>query len=84
MPAVEILIINAAARKLIQEEREVDVGTIIKNSYADGMVDYTESLRQLVEKEFIDLKTAYEYATNPDELKMALKGIKSATSGILG
>lgn len=84
VPAVEILIVNAAARKLIQEEREVDVGTIIKNSYADGMVDYTESLRQLVEKEFIDLKTAYDYASNPDELKMALKGIKSATSGILG
>ena len=84
VPAVEILIVNAAARKLIEEEREVDVGVIIKSAYADGMVDYTESLRQLVEKEFIDLKTAYNYASKPDELKMALKGIKSATGGILG
>ena len=84
VPAVEILIVNASARKLIAEEREMDLITVIKNSYGDGMIDFTESLRQLVEKEFIDLKTAYAYATNPDELKMAMKGIRNAAAGIIG
>lgn len=84
VPAVEILIVNATVRKLIAEEREIDMGTVIKSSYADGMIDYTESLRQLVETEFIDLKTAYTYASNPDELKMSLKGIRSGASGIIG
>jgi len=37
-----------------------------------------------VENGYIDHKTAYEAAPNPDELKMALKGIKSASAGILG
>jgi len=84
VPAVEVLLVNASARKLIAEEREIDLPTVIKSSYADGMVDFTESVRQLVEKEFIDLKIAYAYATNPEELKMALKGIRTGASSILG
>ena len=84
VPAVEIMVVNASARKLIAEEREIDLPTVIKNSYAEGMMDYTECLRQLVETEFIDLKTAYNYASNPEELKMALKGIRTGTVGILG
>jgi len=77
------MIINASARKLIAEEREMDLPIVIKNSYADGMVDYTESLRRLVEQEYIDLKTAYNYAPNPEELKMSMKGIRTGGAGIL-
>lgn len=83
VPAVEIMIINASARKLIAEEREMDLPIVIKNSYAEGMVDYTESLRRLVEQEYIDLKTAYNYAPNPEELKMSMKGIRTGGAGIL-
>jgi len=36
-----------------------------------------------VEEEFIDLKVALQYAPNVEELKMALKGIRSTASGIL-
>ena len=84
VPAVEILLVNASARKLIAEGREVDLPTVIKSSYGDGMVDFNESLRILVDTEFIDLKTAYAYTNNPDELKMVLKGIRTGSSGILG
>lgn len=84
VPAVEIMIVNASVRKLIAEEREIDLPTVIKSSYAEGMVDFTESLRQLVEKEFIDLKVAYAYAGNPDELKMALRGIRTGGAGLTG
>ena len=83
VPAVEIMVCNPAARKLIAEERERELPTVIKSSYAEGMVDYTESLRQLVENEFIDLKTAYNYAPSVDELKMVLKGIRTGGTGIL-
>ncbi len=83
VPATEILLVNPAAKKLIAEEREIDLPTVIKSSYSDGMVDYTESLRLLIEKEFIDLKTAYNYAVKPEELKMALKGIRSTGGGII-
>ncbi|MBN1845656.1 MAG: PilT/PilU family type 4a pilus ATPase [Sedimentisphaerales bacterium] len=84
VPAVEIMIANAPTRKLIADGREVELPTVIKSSYGEGMVDYTESLRRLVEKDYIDLKTAYNYAPNAEELKMALKGIRSTSGGIIG
>ena len=83
IPAVEILIANPIVKKLISEEREADLPTVIKACQNEGMMDYTESLRQLVMEEWVELKVALEYAPNVDELKMALKGIKTSTSGIL-
>ncbi|MBJ7303185.1 MAG: hypothetical protein JHD26_01940 [Gemmataceae bacterium] len=47
------------------------------------MMDFTESLRQLVENGDIDKVTALEYAPNPEQLKMAFKGIRVAAPGIL-
>ncbi len=84
IPAVEILLANPVIKKLIAEEREVDLPTVIKSSYGEGMVDYTESLRLLVEQEFIDLRIAYNFAPKPEELKMALKGIRSSGGGLIG
>jgi len=47
------------------------------------MQDFTDSLQKLVMEECIDLKVGLEYAPNVEELKMALKGIRTSTSGIL-
>ena len=84
MPTVEIMISNPSVRKLIREERDNEIIDVIRASYDDGMVDFTEHLRQMVERGDIDHATAYESAPNADELRMALKGIKSASGGILG
>lgn len=84
VPAVEIMFSNASVRKLIREERDGEIVDVIRASYDDGMVDFTEHLRRLVETGYIDHATAYEAAPNPDELKMALKGIKQSSGGILG
>ncbi len=83
VPAVEIMFSNASVRKLIREERDNEIIDVIRASYHDGMVDFTEHLRRLVDEGYIDHATAYEAAPNPDELRMALKGIKSASAGIL-
>jgi twitching motility protein PilT len=84
VPAVEVMVTNPSIRKLISEERDAEILSVIRSSYDAGMVDFTECLRQLVETGFIDHETAYEAAPNPDELKMALKGIKTGGSSILG
>ncbi|MBN2063880.1 MAG: PilT/PilU family type 4a pilus ATPase [Sedimentisphaerales bacterium] len=84
VPALEILVINASARKLIADGREVELPTVIRSCYAEGMIDFNESLRQFIQKEFIDLKTAYNYSPNPEELKMAMKGIRSSGGSIIG
>lgn len=83
MPAIEILIANSMVKKLILEERETELQMIIRANEADGMQDFTKSLCDLVNREWIDLKVALEYAPNVEELKMALKGIRTATGGIL-
>ncbi len=84
VPTVEIMISNPSVRKLIHEERDNELINVIRASYDDGMIDFTEHLRQLVENGFIDHETAYEAAPNPNELKMALKGIRASASAILG
>jgi twitching motility protein PilT len=83
IPAVEILITNAAAKKLISEGREGDLPNVIRSSQNEGMQDLTYNLVDLVEKGLIDPKDALKYAPNTDELKMALKGIRTTASGIL-
>jgi len=83
IPAVEVLIANPTARKLISEEREADLPSVIRSSQEEGMQDITYNLCELVKDGFIDPKDAYKYAPNAEELKMALKGIRTTASGIL-
>ncbi len=76
VPAVEILISNPVVKKHISEGREAELDGVIRSSQSEGMQDFTESLRTLVEDEWIDLKVALQHAPNVEELKMALKGIR--------
>ncbi len=82
IPAVEILIVNPAARKLIAEGKESDLSAVIRTSQHEGMQDITYELVRLVKEGLIDPKDAYQYAPNKDELKMVMKGI-TTTDGIL-
>jgi twitching motility protein PilT len=83
IPAVEILLANAAVRKLISEGREADLPSVIRSSQREGMQDLTENLCELIKNGSIDPKDAYRYAPNTEELKMALKGIRTTAEGIL-
>ena len=83
LPAVEILLANPSVRKLIAEGRENDLPSVIKASEREGMLDFTTSLCNLVQGGMVDPKEAYHFAPNVEELKMALKGIRTSTSGIL-
>jgi twitching motility protein PilT len=84
VPSVEIMISNPSVRKLIREERDNELVNVIRANKDAGMIDFTENLRQLVDGGWIDHETAYEAAPNPDELKMALKGIRTPSTSILG
>jgi twitching motility protein PilT len=83
IPAVEVLIANAAVRKLISEGREIDLSSVIRSSQQEGMQDLTYNLCELVKNGSVDPKDAYKHAPNTEELKMALKGIRTTASGIL-
>jgi twitching motility protein PilT len=83
IPAVEILLANPEARKLISEKREMDLPTLIRSCTEEGMQNLTDSLVKLVLEGYVEAKEAYKYAPNPDELKMAMKGIRTEKGGIL-
>jgi twitching motility protein PilT len=83
IPAVEIMLTNPAVKKLISEEREGDLPSVIRSSQQEGMQDLTDNLCQLVKDGSVDPKDAYRYAPNKEELKMALKGIRTTAEGIL-
>ncbi len=75
IPAIEILINTPGVQKYILEGREGELLDIIKQSRPDGMIDFTSSLVDLVEGEYIHHKVALQATPKPEELKMRLKGI---------
>ncbi|MFO0850909.1 MAG: PilT/PilU family type 4a pilus ATPase [Gemmataceae bacterium] len=83
VPTNEIMIVNPTIRDLILKNKDDKLLDAIRIGFLEGMVDFTENLRQLVERGDIDKATALEFAPNPEQLKMALKGIKVAAPGIL-
>ncbi len=83
IPAVEVLLTNPGVRKLISEGREADLPSVIRSAQREGMQDLTYNLSELVNNGFVDPKDAYKYAPNKEELKMALKGIRTTAEGIL-
>jgi twitching motility protein PilT len=83
VPTNEIMISNPTIRDLIGKGEDKKLSDAIRIGFLEGMVDFTENLRQLVERGDIDKATALEVAPNPEQLKMALKGIKVSTPGIL-
>ena len=83
IPAIEILLANPSVRKLISEGREGDLPSVIRASLHEGMQDFTYHLVELIQTGYIDPKDAFHFAPNVEELKMAMKGIRTSTSGIL-
>src|SRR6516165_3470017 len=83
VPTNEIKRSNPTVRKLILNEEDNKLGDAIRIGKEEGMMDFTESLRQLVVAEKIERATAFEVAPSPEALKMALKGITIAQPGIL-
>lgn len=83
VPTNEIMIVNPTVRDLILKQEDKKLPDAIRIGFLEGMLDFTESLRQLVERGDISREAALEVAPNPEQLKMAFKGIKVATPGIL-
>lgn len=83
VPTVEIMTFTPMVRKLVLEEQDHKLGDAIRIGAEDGMQDFTQSLKKLVDEELIDRATALEVAPNREALKMALKGIDVAQGGIM-
>jgi twitching motility protein PilT len=83
LPACEIMTFTLAVKKLLLDAQDDRLSDAIRLGRDDGMQDFAWSLKDLVEREYIDRATAFEVAPNPEALKMALKGIEFRDSGMI-
>lgn len=83
VPTVEIMTFTPMIQKLVLESMDSKLPDAIRIGIAEGMQDFTMSLKSLVDLELIDRPTAFAVAPNKDALKMALKGISVSTPGII-
>jgi twitching motility protein PilT len=75
VPVVEIMFLDVLIRKYVLEEQDHLIADHIKKSSKDGMQNFTQSLKSLIDQGLIDRHDALEIAPNREELIMALKGI---------
>ncbi|MCA9238902.1 MAG: PilT/PilU family type 4a pilus ATPase [Planctomycetales bacterium] len=83
VPTVEIMNFTPLVRKLVLEEEDEKLPDAIRIGAEDGMQNFTQSLKSLVDHELIDRENALEVAPDREQLKMALKGIDVSQGGIL-
>jgi len=84
IPALEIMLMNPSIRQLILEERDTELSDVIRSHTQIGMQSFTQSMFELINKDYVDPKVAYEATPNADELKMLMKGISSGHAGLVG
>ncbi|HDP35398.1 MAG TPA: PilT/PilU family type 4a pilus ATPase [Candidatus Hydrogenedentes bacterium] len=85
VPACEVLVVNPSARKLIKENRILQLDGVIASGKEAGMQSFNDSLYQLIKKGLITQETGMEVSDNPEDLNMILQGIRlsSRQGGIL-
>jgi twitching motility protein PilT len=74
-PALEIMINTATVKKLIEENRLDKLPAAIETGNDDGMLNFNQSLFNLVKAGKVSEKDALAKATNPQALEMNFKGI---------
>jgi twitching motility protein PilT len=79
VPVVEMMFFDVMVKKYVLEGRDEELPDHIRKSHRDGMQDFTQSLKSLIDQELIDREDALEIAPNREALMMAIKGI-----GVLG
>jgi twitching motility protein PilT len=75
VPVCEVMFFDVLVRKYVLEEQDHLIADHIKKSFRDGMQDFTQSLKSLIDQQLIDRNDAMESAPNREALEMALKGI---------
>ena len=85
VPAVEILFNSPVVENILKENKLSKLAPAIENSRNEGMQSFNQALVDLVNRGEISEEEALKFATNPEALKMQLKGVLLGTeSKILG
>ncbi len=74
-PALEIMVNSGTVRKLIEENRLEKLPAAIETGSEEGMLNFNQSLFQLVKDGKVSQKEALIKATNAQALEMNFQGI---------
>ena len=83
VPATEVLLASPSVSERIRQGQEEDLHAIIADSFHDGMHSFTDSLYRLVNENFVDLKTAEEFAPHPEQLRSRVHGVTVKSDGLV-
>ncbi|HJO92608.1 MAG TPA: PilT/PilU family type 4a pilus ATPase [Victivallales bacterium] len=85
IPAVEIMLNTPIIQSLLSENKLDKLAPAIEGSKNEGMQTFNQALVDLVNEGTITEEQAIKFATNPEALKMNLRGVFLGTDGqILG
>ena len=77
VPAVEILVVTAHVKKLIEDNHLNDLPDAMKKGGFYGMQTFNQSLVRICKEGLATEEEVLSAATNPDDVKLALRGIES-------
>lgn len=83
MPASEVFIIDALARKTIQDGRFEKIEAVIEAGEDNGSKTFNQDLYRLVKNGQVSKADVIKASPNPRQLEMNLKGIFLSTGGIV-
>ena len=84
VPAVEVMFVTPTIKSLIAENKLTDIYQFISEGVQEGMMTFTESLIQLVERGVISREDALFNAEQPTELRLRLDGHSSSARDMSG
>ena len=76
VPAMESMVVTAHVRKLIEDNNTSGLGQAIAKGAFYGMQTFNQSLAKLYKDGLVKEADALEAAGNPDDLKLAMRGIE--------
>lgn len=82
VPACEVLIGTPTVREKIREGQDHDLPAIVSRN-EEGMQSFTHALADLVNKEWVAMTTAMDFAPNRDALASTLKGVEVKAQGLV-
>ncbi len=75
VPAIEVMIVNPTVQKILRENKTERLSKTLQSFAEEGMLSFNQSLVNLVKAKLISLETGLANTSNPEALKMNLKGI---------
>lgn len=82
IPAYELMVPTPHTRELIEEGNTSEMARVIETGAEAGLISYNECLRQLVERQQVDLNDALTASDRPEELLLALRGIRGSSDRV--